>query len=228
MEIITILYDMNTTLVTVLGYKLSVLEFAGTASGFACVWLTSREKILCWPVGIVNAIFFFLMFYQIRLYSDMFLQIYFFATSIYGWWKWTHPGSPEMANEKNELKITRLTGREFLITAAVIAVASLIMGALMASIHTLLPAYFPERAAYPYADSVVATASVVTQLVMARKKLECWVLWFFIDVLAVWIYLMKGINFVALEYGIFACIAVYGFLGWRRERAGYGEAEEAA
>ena len=228
MEILTSLYDMNTALVTVLGYKLSVLEFAGTATGFACVWLTSREKILCWPAGIVNAIFFFLMFYQLRLYSDMFLQVYFFATSVYGWWNWTHPGSAEMANEKNELKITRLSVKEFLAATAAIAAASLAFGALMNNIHILLPRFFPERAAYPFADSIVAAASVVSQFIMARKKLECWIFWFSIDLLAVWIYYMKGINFVALEYAVFACIAAYGFFGWRHERAGYGEPEAAA
>jgi len=220
-DLIAGLFDLNVTALTLLGYKLSYLELVGTLSGLACVWLTARENVWCWPVGIVNIAFFFVMFYQLRLYSDMFLQVYFLATSVYGWWKWTHPRTPEEANKRNELRISMIAAPSLLALLAVCAVSIAAFGALISNVHVLLPGLFPERAAFPYADSVVAVLSVAAQFIMARKKLECWLFWMAVDALALGIYFLKGVNLVAVEYFVFGCIALYGFLGWRKEHHSY-------
>lgn len=83
------IFDINNTLVTLLGYNLSYIECFGTLFGLLCVWLGAKENIWNWPVGLVNIILFFIIFYQVRLYSDMFLQVYFFCISIYGWVQWS-------------------------------------------------------------------------------------------------------------------------------------------
>jgi len=69
---------------TLLGYSLSYVELVGTVTGLVSVWLAARANILTWPVGIINVLAFFILFYQVRLYSDMALQVYFLATTIYG------------------------------------------------------------------------------------------------------------------------------------------------
>jgi len=221
MDFVLGLFDLDVTLVTLLGYKLSYLELTGTVSGLACVWLTARENIWCWPVGIVNIACFFVMFFQLRLYSDMFLQVYFLATSVYGWWKWGHPRSPEEANRRNELRISLLKMKILLLLLAACLAASIGFGLFIKNIHTMLPSLFPERAAFPFADSVVAVLSVAAQFIMARKKLECWLFWIAVDALALVIYFLKGVNLVAIEYFVFGCIALYGFLGWKKEYRGY-------
>ena len=80
--------SLNQTLVEVLGYPLSFLELFGTLTGLVTVWLAARAHILTWPTGLINNLAFFLIFYQVQLYSDMLLQIYFFVISLYGWWYW--------------------------------------------------------------------------------------------------------------------------------------------
>ena len=225
MDLIFKIFDMNNILVTIAGYKLSMLEFLGTGSGFVCVWLTAREKVISWPIGILNSIFFFVMFYKLRLYSDVFLQIYFFATSVYGWWKWTHPENEFLANINNELKITKVNIKQLIKIIFITAIFSFIFGLFIKNIHSLFPVIFIEQASYPYADSIVAVTSIIAQLIMARKKLECWLLWIFVDLLAAFIYYMKGINLVAVEYIIFMCIAAYGYFGWSNELGSYESME---
>jgi nicotinamide mononucleotide transporter len=161
------------------------------------------------------------MFFQLRLYSDMFLQVYYFATSVYGWWHWTHPRTPEEANRQHQLKISILKPGDRLLLLAACMAASVGFGLFIKNIHALLPTLFPERAAFPFADSVVAVLSVAAQFIMARKKLECWLFWIAVDALAVVIYFLKGVNLVAIEYFVFGCIAFYGFLGWSREFQSY-------
>lgn len=228
MGLVSRLFDLRFVLVEILGYRISYLEFLGTATGLACVWLTARERVWCWPVGMANAAFFFVMFFQLRLYSDMLLQVYYFATSVYGWWRWTHPRTPEEANQRRELRISVLPPAKLAALLAVCAVSTAAFGVFINNVHVLLPSLFPERAAFPFADSAVAVMSVVAQFIMARKKLECWLLWISVDALATGIYLLKGVNLLALEYLVFMGIALYGFLGWRRELEGYKLMEAAA
>ncbi len=228
MELVTGLFDLRVAFVELLGYRLSYLEFLGTATGLACVWLTAREKVWCWPVGMANAAFFFVMFFQLRLYSDMLLQVYYLATSVYGWWRWTHPRSPQESNLRRQLRISTLRRSHLLLLLAAGLSASLAFGAFIKNVHLMLPRFFPEPAAFPFADSAVAVLSVQAQFIMARKKLECWLFWMTVDALALAIYFLKGVNLVALEYLVFGCIAFYGFWGWRRERQSYRLAKAAA
>ena len=167
-----IFFDIEFILFKILDYPVSLLELSGTLSGLACVYLTAREKISCWPVGIVNIIFFFILFYQVRLYSDMILQVYFFVMSIYGWWKWTHPKTQAEANEQNELKITNLTKKGWLITLLITLASTFLLGYFMGRIHLIFPTLFKEAAIFPYPDAFTTVLSIIATVVMAQKKKE--------------------------------------------------------
>ncbi len=204
----------NSVFFSVLNYQVSYLEFSATVSGLACVWLAATNNILTWPLGIVNIITSYIIYYQVALYSDMFLQIYFFITAIYGWYYW---------NQQKGIvkKITKLTSKSKIVYAFVIIVATIILGYAMSHIHIYFPILFPVPAAYPYADTLVAVASIVANLLMARRVLENWILWVFVDVLACYLYYTKGIKFIALEYVIFTALASYGLYTWWKEKQGY-------
>ena len=60
---------------------MSYLEFFGVAFGLLAVWLSAKANIWSWPVGIVNVVLAFLLYYQVQLYPDMFLQAFFFVTN---------------------------------------------------------------------------------------------------------------------------------------------------
>jgi nicotinamide mononucleotide transporter len=222
------IFDINYIVFTAAGYPVSFIELAGTISGFACVYLTAKERVICWPVGIVNIVFFFFMFYQVRLYSDMLLQVYFLVTTIYGWWRWTHPNSDSERDGKDELRVTDLTAGQFAFLIALCSASTFLLGALMSDIHTLLPSIFREPAAYPYADAFTTVFSVAAQIIMAMKKRQCWLLWITVDIAAAAVYFLKGINRVAIEYILFGIIAAAGFINWTGIRNSYSGTAEAA
>jgi len=72
-----IFFDINNIAFTVLNYPISYVELIGTLFGFISVYLAAKANILTWSTGIINELFLFIMFFQIQLYADMFLQIYF-------------------------------------------------------------------------------------------------------------------------------------------------------
>ncbi|MFZ7145736.1 MAG: nicotinamide mononucleotide transporter, partial [Bacteroidota bacterium] len=61
---------------TILGQQSSLIEVLGFITGVTGVWLTVRQNILCFPVGIINVALYAIMFSSegIRLYADSLLQ----------------------------------------------------------------------------------------------------------------------------------------------------------
>src|SRR6266496_1528445 len=101
------LFSIDKIFFTVLGYQMSYLEFFGTVAGAVAIWFSAKANIWSWPLGIINVILFFFLFYQVQLYPDMFLQLFFFVTNLIGWWRWANPKQGE-ENKKHELKVTMM------------------------------------------------------------------------------------------------------------------------
>src|SRR5664280_247459 len=99
---------LNYTLFTLWGYPLSVLELVGVLTGFAAVFLASKAWAVNFLFGLVNAVAYFLLYFQYHLYSVMLLQMFYFSFSIYGYYHWKHPKANE-ADGKNELRIEMLS-----------------------------------------------------------------------------------------------------------------------
>jgi nicotinamide mononucleotide transporter len=211
---------------TLAGYPVSPVELIGTLSGFFCVVYCAKGAVIAWPLGIVNALFFFILFYQTRLYPDMFLQIYYFLTSIFGWWRWSNPKTIIETDSSNELKISILDNYAFLVLSFAIITISAAAGLIISKVHLYLPYIFPEPSSFPYADSFVAVMSIIAQVLLSLKKRENWILWIITDITAATIYFMKGIYLVGIEYVIFGIIASAGLWNWNRILNTY-ELEEA-
>jgi nicotinamide mononucleotide transporter len=206
----TALFDVKETFFTVLGHNVSYVEFIGTLFGLISVFLAARANIFTWPTGIVNAIFFLVIFYQIHLYSDMFLQMYFCGMGVYGWFTWKYKA------EHTQSAISTLSNRNRLRLVALIAATVLVIGTLISNIHLLLPQIFEKPASFPYIDTFIAVSSVLAVILLARRIFETWVLWILVDITSIGLYSVKGVKLIALEFVIFLGLAVLGVISWYR------------
>lgn len=209
-------FDINNIFFEIWGYSMSYLEFFGTIAGFIAVWLASKANVWSWPIGIINVTLFFFLFYQVQLYPDMFLQTFFFVTNLMGWWRWTHP-RPYEEDSKRELRVSYMPLRQIVILSGIGLVGTFLFGSLASRLHEWFPVVFSKPSAFPYLDSFVTVMSIITTFLMIQKKIESWILWILIDIVATYMYFMKGIKFVGIEYLVFCFIAVYGLWNWRRE-----------
>lgn len=180
---------------------MGVTEAFAVVTGLACVILTVRQNIWCWPIGIISVILYIAVFYDARLYSDMGLQVVYIFMQIYGWRNWLHGGV-----DNGELAVSRLTP---LSAGAWIAVA--VMGSY--SLGYGMSSY--TNADLPYVDSTATTMSLVAQWLMSRKVLESWLIWITVDVISVAMYLVKGLYMTTGLYAVFLALAASGFLAWR-------------
>ncbi|NIG53126.1 nicotinamide riboside transporter PnuC [Chitinophaga sp. Cy-1792] len=201
------IFSIQHILFTVLDYQVSFIEFFGTLTGLLCVWLAARDHILTWPVGLVNVSCFFILFWQLQLYADMFLQIYFFATGVYGWIFW-YTKKPE-----NEPVYALSVRARYWLSALVVA-ATATAGFIISNLHNWFPSVFEKPAAWPYTDSLVAVLSVIANILLAKRIWENWVLWVTVDVIATVIYFQKNVRFLGMEYLILFIIALMGLIKW--------------
>lgn len=207
---ITSLFDVKETFFTILGSPVSYVEFIGTVLGLISVFFAARANILTWPTGIANAIFFLVIFYQIHLYSDMFLQMYFCGMGVYGWFSWKYRARHDHS------AIRTLSNKQRLLVAALIAAVVLVVGTLITRIHLILPQVFDHPATHPYIDTFIAISSILATILLARRIFETWVLWIAVDITSIGLYSVKGVKLIAAEFVIFLALAMLGIYSWYR------------
>ncbi len=218
-------FDLDSVFFTVLGYDMSYLEFFGTVAGALAVWLSAKANVWSWPLGLINVTLFFFLFFQVQLYPDMFLQVFFFVTNLMGWWRWKNPRKDE-EDRKKELRVSVLEGRQWLWFVFIGLVGTAGFGGFASRLHEWMPAIFSVPSAFPYLDSFVTVMSIVATYLMIQKKAECWLVWIAVDAVATGLYYAKDILFVAAEYLTFCGIATFGFFHWLREYRSYPPAND--
>lgn len=202
------LFDIENIAFQILSYPISCVELIATSFGLLSVYFAARVNILTWGTGIINEVFLFFLFFQVQLYADMFLQVYFFIVTIYGWYRW--------GPNTSQLLISRLGSKAKITFMVFVFLGTLISGYLLSKIHVYLPMFFEKEAAFPFVDSFVMVSSILATVLLARKKIENWYLWIAIDLVCIVLYFKKGIYFLAGEYFIFLGIAIFGFYNWKK------------
>jgi nicotinamide mononucleotide transporter len=216
-------FDINNTFFTILGYSVSYLEFFAVITGIVAVGLSALANIWSWVIGIINVTLYFFLFYQVQLYPDMFLQVFFFITNIAGLWRWTHP-KPGEEDIKEQLRVSWMRPTEIAYVAAAIATGTALFGVFAGNLHELLPSVFSAPSAMPFVDSFIAVMSVIVTFYMIQKKIECWIMWLIIDIVATWLYFVRDIKFTSLLYLVYCFIAAYALYNWTREYRTYSKA----
>ena len=71
-------------------------------------------------------------------------------------------------------------------------------------------------AAFPYPDAFTTVASLSAQYLLTQKKLDNWAVWIVVNMVAMPIYFLKGLNVTVGLYAVYLVLAVMGLLEWRR------------
>lgn len=213
-------FDINNIFFNLWGYAVSYLEFFGMVSGIIAVVLSSLANVWSWPIGIINVTLSFFLFFQVQLYPDMFLQIFFFVTNVMGWWRWTHP-KPHEEDRKHELRVSYMSRKDVFLVSAFGLAGTFLLGQFAQNLHEFFPTIFTKPSAAPYLDSFITVMSVITTFYMIQKKIECWVIWLLVDIVATYLYFVRDIKLYGVLYLAFCFIAAFALWNWIREYNSY-------
>lgn len=179
----------------------SCAEAFGFITGVLNVWLVTRQSLWSWPLGVLNAVFYAIVFARAGLYSDTGLQGVYFVLSLYGWWYWWRGGS-----ERAPLPVVR-TPSQLAWWLVAIGTAAWV---LLATITSRIPG-----AALPWVDAALVATSLVAMWMMTRKMLENWLLWIAVDVIYIGLFINRQLPLTAVLYTVFLGLAVHGYRSWR-------------
>jgi nicotinamide mononucleotide transporter len=177
-------------------------EALGFVTGAACVWLVTRGSIWNWPIGLLNNVFFVVLFWRAKLYGEIGLQVVYFALGIWGWWQWLYGGE-----RKTELKVSRSPMWEWMLVLIFIVAATLGLRIWLMAIG----------GAAPFWDAITTAISLGAQYLLCRKRLGNWWFWIVADVIYVPLYLSRGLPLIAALYAGFIGLCVVGLIRWRKE-----------
>lgn len=178
-----------------------VLEWLGVFTGILCVWLAAKNNIWNWPFAIVSVAIYIFIFFETKLYADMGLQFYFLAMNIYGWYYWSKKKDAAM-----QRPITLMHKGEWIFAILGVIAFTLILG------FTL---HKNTDAAFPFIDSFCTACSLIGQFFLARRVLQNWLIWIFVDLIYVGVYCAKGLYPTAGMYALYIFIAYMGYRDWK-------------
>jgi len=167
--------------------------------------LAIRENIWCWPAAFVSTLIYTWLFWHVSLVMDSALNVYYMLMSVYGFYLWRSIADDD--KHETVVEIISWPINYHLYTILLIISLSIISGSILQQ---------NTGAAWPYLDSFTTWASVITTYMVAKKILENWLYWVFIDVVAMALYIERGLYPTAMLFAIYLVMAVVGYITWRK------------
>jgi len=184
----------------------STIEILGALTGLICVWAYGRQYIWTATIaGVANVLAWTYMFYEVRLYAEMTLQIAFFLPlTIYGLYFW-------LSNRKNGDKVarTRYATKKEKYDALIYFLIGSAVWAIVLSTAT--------DSSLPWVDAPLAVAQIIAQLFLSRKILGNWLWWIAVDLIMIGILAYKDLYLTAGLYGVFLINAIVSYISWKRQ-----------
>jgi nicotinamide mononucleotide transporter len=181
----------------------SYAEILGFATGAACVWLTVRNRISNFPVGIANSAFFLVLFLAARLYADAGLQVVYIVLGFVGWWQWLYGGAA-----RGTRRIERAGTTSLATCVLFVVVATWGLTELLRAVDDVAPFW----------DALTTALSLAAQYLLNIKKIETWFFWIAADLIYIPLYATKRLDLTAIVYALFLLMCLRGLVEWQRKR----------
>jgi nicotinamide mononucleotide transporter len=180
----------------------SLLELTAVVFAIAYLVLAVRENSLCWFAAGVSTVIFLYIFWDVKLYMESGLQVYYLAMAVFGWYQWRRA-----TDGLTSLQVSMWSMRQHLKAITLIALLTFVSGYLLNS---------GTDAQLPYLDSFTTWGSVVTTYMVTRKILENWIYWLVIDSISIYLYIDRELYFTAMLFAVYIVIIFFGWFSWSK------------
>lgn len=182
---------------------MSLIDLIGSILSLICTYLFVKENRNAFGLSAIAIPFDAFVYYQNALYGDMFLQAIYLSMTFYGFHQWRKGDN----NAGNALNISYLTTQQKIIGFALCVTGVIFINPL------LKPFNHPDIALL---DSITTVFSLFAQWLLCKKKIETWIVWFFVDALYAYLYVSKGLPFHGFMALIYLFMAIAGLWRWKK------------
>ena len=181
--------------------QLPFWEWVAVITALLYVIFAAKESIWCWPAALVSTAIYTVIFYDVYLWMDSILQVYYLVMALYGWFCWqkaTKPSGPKLHIQSWPLT---LHAKIIIVLVSI----SLALGWIMAN---------KTPTDFPYLDSATTVFAIFTTYLVVQKVLENWLYWVVINSVSIYLYLEKDLQPTAALFVIYVGMAIYGYCQW--------------
>ena len=180
------------------------LELTAVVFGIISVLFARKNNILVYPTGLISTLIFVYILLEWKLFGDFIINIYYSIMSVLGWYLWTRK-----KNGADEFPISIMNGKDYLISSLIFTITLLFV----ALVYQFFDKFTDWTA---YVDTLTTALFFVGMWLMAKRKIENWLLWIVADIISVPLYFYKGLTFSSIQFLLFTIIAILGYLEWKR------------
>jgi len=184
----------------------SLLEVIAVMFAVAYLLLAIKESLWCWPAALISTLIYVYLFFDVNLYMESLLQIFYIVMAFYGWYQWSDVDHADDRDDIQKVKISCWTLKQHLLSFTIITVLVAISATLLSN----------TSAAFPWLDSFTTWSAVIATWMVTKKILENWIYWFVIDSVNIFLYLQKGLYLTSILFGLYVILTVVGYAQWRK------------
>jgi len=179
----------------------SWLERFSVLCGIIQVLLSKNNKVSNYLFGILGIISGMYVLFGAKLYADIALNMYYLVMSVYGWWYW------KTNKEASEQPITSCNTRGWT------TVVGIVVGAFAILYFSLIT--FTDSDV-PIWDAWVSCTAWAGMWLLARRKLENWILLNVSNAFAIPLLIHKELYLFALLTTFLFTVAIFGYMKWAK------------
>ena len=177
-----------------------LLEIFAVIFAITYLILAVRQNILCWYAAFLSTAIYTFLYWDVSLYMESILNVYYLLMAIYGWANWNNK------KDQIDLPIMEWSIKKHFISILIILFFTLVSGFLLNN----------TEAARPYLDSFTTWGSVFTTYMVTQKILSNWLYWFVINGVGIFLNIDKELYLTALLLLSYQVISILGFINWRK------------
>lgn len=195
----------------------SLLEWFGVGFAVIQVLLAKANRVLLYPFGIASVIITIYVLALAGLYAEVLLNVYYLVMSIYGWVHWmrgragasavTDKDASDRTPSSTLVVVAFANRREWLTTIAIVLLGTpLLYYALVDFTDSTVPLW----------DAWVTSTAWAGMWLLARRRIENWILLNISNAFAIPLLAHKGLQLYALLTVFLFIVAVLGYLDWQK------------
>jgi nicotinamide mononucleotide transporter len=181
------------------------IELLGAILGILYVVLSIRQNIFTWPTGLLTSALYIVVFFKSALYASMALQVYYVFISIYGWYFWLRGKN---TNNKSQATVQNIS-RKLLVRIGIVTI--LIYGFILFILINF------SDSDVPFMDSLTTSLSITATWMLARKYIENWLIWIFVDIVSSGLYIYKNLWPTVILFSVYTVMAFIGYVEWKKD-----------
>jgi len=166
------------------------IEITGAFLLLIYLILEIKKQWFFWVIGIISSAFYVYIFFHAGLYAEMGLNFYYILMSVYGLYCWKFTKVDDENSDFHHINMKTI----YILLIIFIVLFGIILIALR---------QFPTaQASIP--DALIAILSIIATWMSAKKIVECWHIWIFVNIFATGLYIHQKLYPTAILFTVYS------------------------